>query len=199
MDRALRIITATPPTGTPMLIQLLIEHPTAALTIVQRTPVWVWGLLAALVALGLSQWRDRQIGPYRAVMPSLGLAVFSLISLAGDLRGTGWLGAALAVWVAAAAAVWWAGAHRPPRPGTRYDPATQRFHLPGSPLPLLIIIGIFLIKYAVGVELVMQPALRLSASFNLTLAALYGALNGLLGLQPLMLWRMVRSGTPNLG
>jgi len=60
-----------------MLIQLLIEQPAAALTIVRRTPLWVWGLLAALVALGLSQWRDRQIGlrrptihPPHTVMPT---------------------------------------------------------------------------------------------------------------------------------
>lgn len=185
-----------PGTVTPMLIQLLTDHPEAALTIVQRTPLWVWGLLVALVALGLSQWRDREIGLRRAVLPSLGLAVFSVVNLAGDLRGTGWIGPALAVWLAAVALVWSLGARRPLRPGTRYDPVTRRFQIPGSALPLLTILAIFFVKYVIGIELAMQPDLRQSAPFSLGMAALYGALNGLFALRPLMLWRLAQPTAP---
>lgn len=179
-----------------MLIQLLTTHPEAALTIVQRTPGWVWGLLAALIALGLSQWRDRQIGLRRAVLPSLGLALFGLLSLAGDLRGTGWLAPALAAWLVGVLAVWSVGASRPLQPGTLYDPMSRRFHVPGNALPLFTILAIFFLKYAVGVELAMQPELRQSASFTLTLAALYGALSGLFALRPLKLWQLARQQAP---
>lgn len=175
-----------------MLIQLLAERPEAALTIVQRTPLWVWGLLAGLVALGLSQWRDRQIGLRRAVIPALGLAVFSLVGLAGELRQTAWMGPALTLWLAAVGSVLLIGARRPPRSGTRYDPATQRFFLPGSGATLMTVLAIFSLKYGVGVELAMQPELRHSATFTLTLAAVYGSISGLFALRPLALWRMAR-------
>jgi hypothetical protein len=175
-----------------MLIQLLTEHPEAALSIVQRTPPWVWGLLAALIVLGLSQWRDRQIGLRRAVLPSVGLAMFGLFSLASDLRGTAGMAAALMAWLLGGVAVWAVGARRPLQAGTRFDPVTQHFHLPGSVLPLLTILAIFFLKYGVGVELAMQPELRHSASFSLILAALYGALSGLFALRPLKLWRLSR-------
>lgn len=175
-----------------MLIQLLSEHPEAALTIVQRTPLWVWGLLAGLVVMALSQWRDRHIGLRRAVLPALGLAGFSIISLAGDLRQTAWMGPALALWLVAVGSVLLIGAGRPPRSGTRYDPATRRFFLPGTGVTLLTVLAIFSLKYGVGVELAMQPELRHSAAFTFTLAALYGAINGLFALHPLALWHMAR-------
>lgn len=175
-----------------MLIQLFAEHPAAVLSIVQRTPLWVWGLLAGLVALGLSQWRDRQIGLRRAVLPTLGLAGFSIIGLAGELRQTEWMEPALALWVAAVGSVLLIGARRPPHSGTRYDPATRRFFLPGSGATLLTVLAIFSLKYGVGVELAMQPELRHSAAFTLALAAGYGVINGLFALRPLALWRMAR-------
>ena len=175
-----------------MLIQLLTEQPATALNIVQRTPLWVWGLLAALVALGLSHWRDRQIGLRRAVLPALGLALMSLIGLSGEFRQTGWMAPAVALWLASVDAVLLIGARRPARSGTRYDPTTRRFFLPGSGATLLTVLAIFSLKYGVGVELAMQPELRQDAAFTLTLAALYGAINGLFALRPLALWRLSR-------
>lgn len=178
-----------------MLIELLIEQPGVALTIVQRTPLWVWGLLAGLVALALSQWRDRQIGLCRAVLPSLGLAVFSLIGLTGDLRHTAWLLPALTTWLATVGTVLWMGTRRLHHAGTRYDPTTRRFFVPGSAATLWTVLAIFALKYGVGIELALQPELRHSAAFSLTLAALYGALTGLLSWRPLALWRMARQAS----
>ena len=65
-----------------MLFQLLTDHPEAALTIVQKTPHWVWGLLAALVLLGVSQLRTRRLAWRRAVAPAIGLALLLLLGWA---------------------------------------------------------------------------------------------------------------------
>ena len=42
-----------------MLIQMLVHHPQMLGTILKHTPTWVWGLLAALIALGLAPARSR--------------------------------------------------------------------------------------------------------------------------------------------
>ena len=178
-----------------MLIQLLLQQPAAALTIVQRTPVWVWGLFAGLVLLGLIQLREREIGWRRAVLPSLGLALFSMVSLGTDLSASPSADLALAVWLLSASAMLIVGSLRAPRAGTRYDAGTRRFQLPGSVVPLLTILSIFLVKYGVGVELAMQPGLRHDARFALGLAATYGAFSGLFAARPLTLWRLARART----
>ncbi|MEP6971210.1 MAG: DUF6622 family protein, partial [Betaproteobacteria bacterium] len=84
--------------------------------------------------------------------------------------------------------------HRDPAPlaGTRFDPASQTFELPGSVLPLLMIVGIFLIKYIVGVELALQPAQAHDPQFALGVASLYGALNGVFVARLVRLWRLRR-------
>ncbi len=79
---------------------------------------------------------------------------------------------------------------RPLPARTRYDAATRRFILPGSPLPLLLILGIFLTKYAVGVTLAMRPALGGETDFALSVAGLYGIFSGILLGRALRLWRL---------
>ena len=54
-----------------------------------------------------------------------------------------------------------------------------------------LIAAIFLLKYGVGVELSMQPGLRLDPLFALSMAAGYGALTGLFSARPVALWLMV--------
>jgi hypothetical protein len=173
-----------------MLFQLLTTHPEAALTIVQRTPVWVWGLLASLLLLGAIQLRTRRLRLGRAAAPAVGLALFGLISLARDLSSSPWLSPGLLAWALGLGLLLWAGSRAAPRAGTAYDPASRQFTVPGSVLPLLTIGAIFLLKYGIGVELAMQPALRQDAVFALSMAAGYGLLTGLFAARLVGLWRL---------
>jgi len=59
----------------------------------------------------------------------------------------------------------------------QFEPAQQAFRVPGSWLPLALMMAIFLLKYAVGVTLAMQPHLAHSAGFAITVSAAYGALS----------------------
>ena len=72
--------------------------------ILSHTPVWVWGLLSALMALCLSQTRQRQLAPWRLLMLPLvllGLGLWSMAPgfIALPLTALVWL-AALGVGVA---------------------------------------------------------------------------------------------------
>jgi hypothetical protein len=179
-----------------MLIQLITQHPEALGTIVQKAPTWVWGLLAALLALGISQLFDRQLTPRRVIVTPiamLGMALYGIFSAFGN---GGQLGAAMLVWLIAAAAST-ALMLRPPVPaGTGYDARSGQFSVPGSVVPLLLILGIFLTKYAVGVELAMQPMLAHDASFALPIALLYGAFNGIFAGRGLRLLRLLPLAQP---
>jgi len=177
-----------------MLFTLVAHQPQVLVTIVQKTPVWVWGLLAGLLWLGIGQLAQRQARAARVVLMPVamaGLSAYGLVSgfgAAGQAAGVfaAWLGTA-ALLAAASLALW----PRPPE-GARYDAASRTFHLPGSAMPLALIMGIFLTKYLVGVELALQPALARDAAFALEISALYGLFNGLFVARAARLWRLAR-------
>jgi hypothetical protein len=54
----------------------------------------------------------------------------------------------------------------------------------------LLIVGIFLVKYVVGVDLAMAPRLVREPSYVLSVAALYGAFTGVFIGRASRLWRL---------
>jgi len=180
-----------------MLIDIATHQPQMLLSIVRQTPPWVWGLLAALLALGLGQLRPREVGLPRVLLMPLGMAAYAVYGLASAFGANP--GSALAAWLLAALLV--AGASllwRLQAPaGARYYAGEARFHLPGSSVPLLLILGIFCTKYIVGVELALQPTLVRDTAFTLQVAALYGLFNGIFLARAARLWRLARQGSPS--
>lgn len=160
--------------------------------IARGTPVWVWGLLAALVVLGLTQARARTAGLSRVLATPVAMTALSVYGMVSAFGGRGLLLPVLAAWLGAAGlvvALLWRSA---PRTGTHYEATTRRFFLPGSFVPLVLILGIFMTKYAVGVALALQPALARDAGFALLVTALYGVFNGLFAARTASLWRLSR-------
>lgn len=178
-----------------MLINMVVHQPQSLIQVVAHTPYWVWGLLAALVGLGASQLRDRSAGLRRILLVPVGMAVFSAAGVVSAFGASGQTAAqAVGAWLLAAAvitalALWF----QPTAPeSTRYTSSARSFHIPGSAMPLALILGIFLTKYFVGVELAMQPSLARDASFALQISALYGVFNGLFAARALRLWRLAQ-------
>ena len=65
---------------------------------------------------------------------------------------------------------------------------------------MLLILGVFLTKYVVGVELAMQPALAHDGAYTLAVATIYGVFSGLFVGRAARLWRLTaRPGTPSRG
>ena len=166
--------------------------------IVRRTPVWVWGLLAALLALGFSQLGRRTVRPRRVFIMPLAMLGFALAGIVTDLSRGGHPAAPLLAWALAAGVTTLLLAPFAPPAGTQFDAAANTFTLPGSYQPLLLIVGIFLTKYVVGIELAMQPALATDLGFTLPVSLLYGLFSGIFAARALRLWRMTFTHTPAL-
>lgn len=143
--------------------------------IVQHTPVWVGFLLPALVALGLLQTRTRQLRPFvAALMP----VAFLVLSLVGMRSTFGAQPLAWAAWAAGLAAVIGTtlafGAWR----GIRWLPAQQRFDVPGSWAPLVVILSIFVFRFVLGAALAISPALARQPAFATVAGMLFGVFSG---------------------
>ena len=144
--------------------------------ILRHTPLWVWVLLALLLVLGATQWRDRAVTRLRLVILPLVLLALGISTLMPALRH---MPAAVLIWLAGGALAF-AGAARWRVPArARWHAGTQRLHVPGSAWPMVLILATFLLKYSIGVFQALQPALATSHGFLVGLAASSGLLSGL--------------------
>jgi uncharacterized membrane protein len=157
--------------------------------IVRNTPAWVGGLLAALVILGWLQSRDRTASLLAVTSLPVGMTVFGLWGTVGAFGRSPLLAPALALWLLAAAIVFAGSAQRPA--AAWYDRSTRTFDLPGSWMPLALFLAVFATRYAVSVQLALQPALALEPGFALPAATLYGAFGGVFLGRAAQLWRLV--------
>lgn len=180
-----------------LLTTLLAQHPEAVVEIVRRTPVWVGGLLVGLTGLGLMAVRTSEAHLNRVLgMPLAmgGLAVWGVVSAFGGAAGR--LVELLAVWAVCYAAVIAIGFRLAPPAGARYNAATREFHLPGSWVPLMLILAVFGLKYVIGVQLAMEPALAQNTGFAFVVTALYGVVSGLFAARTVRLLRLAFGRLP---
>ena len=152
--------------------------------ILSHTPIWVWGLLAALLTLGFAQTKTREVSLTRiTVLPLILLA----LSASGTFNAFGHQPLALGGWVAGLTASLTLARGWVAVRAASWSPATQRLHVPGSWLPMTLIVGLFMIKYMVGVTLAMEPAMALNATFAACCGLAYGGFSGLFAARALSL------------
>ena len=155
--------------------------------ILTHTPLWVFTLFFGLVYLGYLQSRTRQVSRGRLIVLPLAMLAWSLYSVWStfDAHLT-----ALAAWACAWVAVVVIGLAWVPSRRVAYDASTAQFTVPGSWMPLALMMGIFFTKYAVGVALGMHLAQANDVSFALPVSALYGAFSGVFAARAARLWRL---------
>jgi len=155
--------------------------------IVQGTPLRIWVLFAALVWIGLRQAKTRTIGSLRALLLP---GVFLILSLAGVVSAFGASaagGAAWAVGIGAAVAI---GPRLLPALRATWQAAGDSLQVPGSWLPLGLIVALFAIKYTAGVSLALHPALAAETDFVVACSLAYGVFSGLFAARGVQLWRV---------
>lgn len=142
-----------------------------------RTPAWVYGLFVLLVAFGLMQSRTSKVGIARAaVLPAamLFLSAYGAVSVFGVVPAVAaaWFaGLATAVMVGQTVLTWPSGLVR--------DAESQAITVPGSWVPLALMMAIFFTKFGVNVALAFSPALKTSPSFWVPVCIAYGLFGGL--------------------
>ena len=157
------------------------------LQIIAHTPRWVFAVFALLVWIGSRQLLAGRVSLNRVTIVPIamaGLSVYGVLSAFGDSP------MALAGWAVAAAVAVALVLRRPLPPATRYDADTRSFHVAGSAVPLALMMGIFLTKYVVGVQIALHPELAHHHNFALAIGTLYGAFSGIFAGRTLRLWKL---------
>lgn len=121
-------------------------------------PVWVWPLLIALIALGASRMRDREMAVWRLMLLPVimvGLSMFTAVVTMLGSQFTGLsLAAAMAAAVAGTLAGWWS---------LRHSPAIllegNRVRVRGEVVSMIAILVIFVARFASGAVSVTHPEL----------------------------------------
>jgi hypothetical protein len=168
---------------------------TALLAIVSHTPAAVWVVLAVLVSLGLRQTRTTTMSAARVwIVPAL----LGAASLAGALRGFAGAGELLtgACW-AAGAALGFASNRSLDLPRRVSANADGSFTIGGSIAPLLLFVGVFLVRYVVNVALAIQPSLAVDPQAAAAAAIAYGFTAGLLAARSRKIWS-TRGAAPGI-
>jgi hypothetical protein len=163
--------------------------------ILRHTPTWVFILFFALIAVGIAQIASRSMPLARVTALPLALAGLSLYGVVAPFATQP---LAVLCWACGGAAAVMLVQRRTLPAGTSYDPVTRRFHVPGSVVPLVLMLAIFCTKYAVGVTLGITPQLAAQAPFAWLVSALYGVLSGGLLGRAVRLWRLKAAQTPRV-
>lgn len=155
--------------------------------ILQKTPIWVWALLVGLLALGYSQTRDRSVGLARTIIMPVAMVMLSLFGTVSVFGATPTM---LGAWLTSCLLVVSLTLTQAAPAGTAYQRNTHQYTMPGSWLPMIVILAIFMTKYAVGVTLSMQPGLAHSSLFPVIISLLYGVFSGFFAGRAIRLWRL---------
>jgi len=148
--------------------------------VVRHTPLYVWGILAGLVVVGLVHLRSRETSRARVLALPIGLAGYSVAGAIASFGApllvvTAWalgmtLMLALSRWV-----VW-------PR-NVRFVAARNRFLVPGSVAPLVAMVAVFAVRYVAAVVLILNPAWRGLAAVASAGGLAFGILSGLFAMR----------------
>lgn len=155
------------------------------LTILRNTPMWAYALFAGLLFLGYIQSRTRTLPLPRVLLVPVVMVTFSLYGVLSAF-GTGTL--PIAAWAVLLLASTAGFAALDLSRGATY--AAGRFTVPGSWLPMAVILVIFFARYAINVGLAMNPSLRDVLAFALAASAGYGLASGFFaGRAAGLIWR----------
>ena len=145
-----------------------------ALNIAAHVPLWVWAILGYIIVMGLKQTREMSLSLKRLILlPGFWLC-FGAWGVVGHY---GWVSLPTLAWVAGLslglALMLCSGKSK-----ARYDAETSRYVVPGSWLPLGLMLSIFCAKFGQGVALALHPEWAALLSVQLATGLVFGTISG---------------------
>jgi hypothetical protein len=135
----------------------------------------VFVLFFALLVFGLMQTRTRTVRVFPALLLPAGMIA---LSLAGINSSFGLRPVPLASWAVALVLAATVGHALFRDKRVEYDATTRKFLVPGSWMPLAVIMAIFFAKYVYAVMHAMKIEAITAPLFVVVLSAVYGVLSG---------------------
>lgn len=145
--------------------------------IIISTPIWVWALLAGLTVLGYSQTKTRVASFKRLIVLPVVMLVLSANSMAQCFGVVSMVSAIWLLMLMVVAKGTSTSSHF--AKSSRYIANQDSFEVRGSWLPMLLILSIFIGKYAVSILTHIEPSLAQNNSFGIACALYFASLNGL--------------------
>ena len=143
--------------------------------ILSHTPIWVYGLFFVLLGFGVMQTRTRTVSKLLALLLPVGMIALSLASIKSSF---GLTTIPLVAWGVATAIATVVGYTFFRDKRIRCDATGGRFFIPGSWVPLVVMMTIFFAKYVYGVMHAFDAERLSTPVFVGTLCAVYGVLSG---------------------
>lgn len=145
------------------------------LQILSHTPRWVFALFAGLLAFGLLQTKSRNVKATLAYVLPAGMVA---LSLSGIQSSFGFTPSPLAAWAVGLTAIAVIGYKVFPNKAILFSSENGTFYIPGSWVPLAVIMAIFFTKYAFAVMQGFGVAAAGSPLTAVALSLVYGCLSG---------------------
>jgi len=145
------------------------------LQILSHTPIWVFALFVVLLAFGFMQTRSRNVGKFLAYLLPAGMVA---LSLAGIQSSFGLKPIPIAFWAVGLVLVTFIGYKFFADTRVTFDAGKNAFFIPGSWIPLLVIMAISFTKYIFAVMRALNVDAVNSPAFAMALSLAYGCFSG---------------------
>lgn len=143
--------------------------------LLSHIPTWVFAVFGLLLFLGWRQARTRVVVPGFVIGVGLAMVAFSLWGVLSAFSG---VGSAIAVWALALALTIGAGGRLLAPRGMAHAQAPGRVQVPGSWVPLALMMAIFGLKFMLGYEAAVGTPLVPQSAAGLAVAAALGLISG---------------------
>jgi hypothetical protein len=156
----------------------------------QHVPPFVWLLLFGLIALGVSMSFTRRRSLRSAIVIPLAMIMLSFYGVASAFGQAvalaAWLtGVMLALGVSGAAGLW---------STIRWSQRERRLVVPGSWIPMAMLMGLFITKFIVNAMLGMHPERGADSQFAALAGFAYGAFSGMFLARGVAMLKVARRG-----
>ena len=158
--------------------------------ILSHTPIWVFGVFLMLLAFGLMQTRTRTVGRIPALLLPAGMIG---LSLAGIYFSFGFATLPMTAYGVAIVTATVVGYIFFRDQRIHLEAKGGRFFIPGSWLPLPVMMTIFLAKYVYAVLLAFHTDVIYTPLFIGALSAAYGLLSGYFSSKAVNLIRLAQA------